>query len=75
VVLVEIKTHAVLALTHSLFEVCDKSPLNRDDQVTAAVMLLELVKGSRSGYVKANLRELDATSLHRDTQNRSAGSG
>jgi len=71
----ELETHAVLALTHGLFEVCEKSPLNRDDQVTAAVMLLELVKGSRSGYVKVRLGELDATSLHRDTHSRSADSG
>lgn len=67
------KTHAVLALTHALFEVCDRSPLNPDDQITAAGMLLELVKGSRSGYVKVSLEAAQGVPIQsRDTEDRSA---
>jgi hypothetical protein len=64
-------SHACLILTHELFEVCDRSPLNRNDQETAAILLLELIKGSRTGFVRASFGDFQyATSQHHDTQSK-----
>src|SRR5882672_4088782 len=48
----DLSMHSCLVLAHELFEVAETSNLRIEDQTTAAILLLELLKGSQGGYTK-----------------------
>jgi hypothetical protein len=59
-----------------MFELAEASTLNIEDRLTAANIMVEALKGSRSGYVKMPLTgrtaAQDAPSQRHDTDSRSA---